>query len=160
MLLLLSEELSSLLSDSIEGFSPSPSVLAFDFSARENDSPSKKGWSASREFPPVPPGLPSTPQSSWQPYPDTSAPKRKPTEPPEDTPVVVESLDTPAPLTPCVHESIHPVQFGIMPKRLPLPHPDDEILSGYEEDVSSIQDGYTAWVMRRSSFNTGTPPGQ
>ena len=34
-----------------------------------------------------------------------------------------------------------------MPKRLPLPHPDDEILSGHEEDVSSIQDGYTAWVM-------------
>ena len=34
-----------------------------------------------------------------------------------------------------------------MPKRLPLPHPDDEILSGYEEDVSSIQDGFTAGVM-------------
>ena len=27
-----------------------------------------------------------------------------------------------------------------------LPHPDDEILSGYEEAVSSIRDGYTAWV--------------
>ena len=69
------------------------------------------------------------------------------TEPPEDTPVDVESLDTPAPSTSCLHESVHPVQFGIMPKRLPLPHPDDEILSGHEEDVSSIQDGYTAWVM-------------
>ena len=44
----------------------------------------------------------------------TSAPKRKPTEPPEDTPVDVESLDTPAPSTSCVHESVHPVQFGIM----------------------------------------------
>ena len=30
------------------------------------------GWSASRERPPVPPGLHSTPQSSWQPYPDAS----------------------------------------------------------------------------------------
>ena len=40
-----------------------------------------------------------------------------------------------------------PDQFGIMPKRLPWPHRDDEILSGHEEDVSSIKDGYTAWVM-------------
>ena len=83
--------------------------------------------------------------SSWQPFPSTSAPKRKPTEPPEDTPVDVESLDTSAPSTSCLHESVHPVQFGIMPKRLPLQHPDDEILSGHEEDVSSIQDGCTAW---------------
>ena len=74
------------------------------------------------------------------------APKRKPTEPPEGTPVDVESLATPAPSTSCVHEPVHPVQFGIMPKRLPFPHPDDEILSGHEEDVPSIQNGYTAWV--------------
>ena len=112
------------------------------------------GWCASRELPSVSPGLSSAPQSSWQPYPDTSAPKRKATEPPEDTPVVVESLDTPAPLTPCVHESTHPVQFGIMPKRLPLPHLDDEILSGYEEDLSSIQDGYTALGNGRSGNAT------
>ena len=39
-----------------------------------------------------------------------------------------------------------------MPKRLPLPHPGDEILSGHEEDVSSIQDGYTAWVMTDPEF--------
>ena len=32
------------------------------------------------------------------------------------------------------------------PNRLLLPHPDDEILSGSEEDVSSIRDGYTVWV--------------
>ena len=116
--------------------------------------PMDDGWCASRELPSVSPGLSSAPQSSWQPYPDTSAPKRKATEPPEDTPVVVESLDTPAPLTPCVHESTHPVQFGIMPKRLPLPHPDDEILSGYEEDLSSIQDGYTALGNGRSGNAT------
>ena len=64
-----------------------------------------------------------------------------------ESPQVVESVDTPAPLTPCVHEPTHPVQFGIMPKRLPLPHLDDEILSAYEEDLSSIQDGFTACVM-------------
>ena len=37
-------------------------------------------------------------------------------------------------------------QFGIFPKRLSLPYPDEEILSGYEEDFSSIQDGFSAWV--------------
>ena len=62
--------------------------------------------------------------SSWQPFP--SAPKRKPTEPPEDTRVDVESLDTP---TSYVYESIHSIQYGIMPTRLSFPHP---------EDVSSI----------------------
>ena len=36
----------------------------------------------------------------------TSAPKRKPTEPPEDTPVDVESLDTPAPSTSRVQGAI------------------------------------------------------
>ena len=70
------------------------------------------------------------------------------TEPPDDTPVVVESLDTPARLTPCAHEFIHsPCPVLNMPKRRSLPHPDDEILSGYEEDASSLQDGCTAWVM-------------
>ena len=57
-----------------------------------------------------------------------------------------ESLDAPAPLAPCVRDSTHPVQFGIFPKRLFLPQPDDEILSGYDEDVSSVRDGYSAWV--------------
>ena len=56
----------------------------------------------------------------------------------------VESLDTPAPLTSCLHESFHPVHFGIMPKRRPLPHPHDEIPCDHEKNVSSIQDGYTA----------------
>ena len=31
-------------------------------------------------------------------------------------------------------------------KRLSLPYPDEEILSGYEEDFSSIRDGFSAWV--------------
>ena len=61
--------------------------------------------------------------------------------------MVVESLDTPAPSTSRFRDAIHPVQFGIFPNRLLLPHPDDEMLSGSEEDVSSIRDGYTVWVM-------------
>ena len=69
----------------------------------------------------------------------------KPTEPQEVTPMVVESLDTLAPSTSRVRDAIHPVQFGIFPNRLLLPHPDDEMLSGSEEDVSSIRDGYTVW---------------
>ena len=37
-------------------------------------------------------------------------------------------------------------------KRLKLPYPDEEILSGYEEDVSFIRDGFTTWV--NADFNT------
>ena len=45
---------------------------------------------------------------------------------------------------------IHPKQFGPFPKRQILPFPDEEILSGYEEDVSSIRDGFSAWVTPRT----------
>ena len=41
-----------------------------------------------------------------------------------------------------VRNFIHPKQFGIFPKRLSLPYPDEEILSDYEEDVSSIRNGF------------------
>ena len=41
---------------------------------------------------------------------------------------------------------IHPKQFGAFPRSLVLPYSYEEILSGYEEDVSSIRDGFTAWV--------------
>ena len=60
--------------------------------------------------------------------------------------MIVELSDTPASSTSHARNAIHPVQCGIFPNRLLLPHPDDEILSGYEEDVSSIRDGCTAWV--------------
>ena len=55
-------------------------------------------------------------------------------------------LGAPVPLKTRVRNFIHPVQFGSFPKRLSLPYPDAEILSGYEEDVSSIRDGFSAWV--------------
>ena len=99
--------------------------------------PLDDGWSASRELS-APPGNFSSPQSSWQPFPGTNAPGRMPAESPKDTPLDVESLNAPGPSMPGVHEFIHSVQFGIMPKRLSLSHPDDEILCGYEEDVLSI----------------------
>ena len=60
--------------------------------------------------------------------------------------MVVEPLGKPAPVATRVRDAIHPVQFDIFPNRLTLPYPHDEILSGYEEDASSIRDGYTAWV--------------
>ena len=41
---------------------------------------------------------------------------------------------------------IHTKQFGLLPKSLILLYPDEEILSRHEEDVSSIRDGFSAWV--------------
>ena len=45
----------------------------------------------------------------------------------------------PAPMQRLVREVVHPVQYGIVPERITLPRPDDEILSGHDEDVSSIR---------------------
>ena len=41
---------------------------------------------------------------------------------------------------------IHPKQFGTFPKRFALPYSYEEILTGCEEGVSSIRDGFSAWV--------------
>ena len=41
---------------------------------------------------------------------------------------------------------IHPKQLSPFPERLELPFPSGEILSGYEDVVSSGQDSYTTWV--------------
>ena len=41
---------------------------------------------------------------------------------------------------------IHPKQLSPFPERLELPFPIGEILSGYEDVVSSRQDRYTTWV--------------
>ena len=69
-----------------------------------------------------------------------------PAETQESTPLIVEPLSTPASSKTRVRDSVHPFQFDIFPSRLLLPHPDDKIPSGYEEDVLSIRDGCTAWV--------------
>ena len=104
------------------------------------------GWSARRELP-APRGCPSLPQSSWQPFGDTKVPTKlwKHTETRERA-VFCEPWGVPVPSTTRVRNFFHPKQFGIFPKRLSLPYPDEEILSGYEEDVSSIRDGFSPWV--------------
>ena len=45
-----------------------------------------------------------------------------------------------------------PQQHSLFPERPRLPYPDEEILSGYEEDVSFIRDGFTTWV--KADFHT------
>ena len=64
-------------------------------------------------------------------------------------PVIVEPLElpssseqAPALVERTVPDVVHPVQYGIVPERLTLPRTDDEIPSRYDEDVSSIRDGY------------------
>ena len=47
---------------------------------------------------------------------------------------------------------VHPVQYGIVPERTTLPRPDDEIFSGYDEDVSSIRDGYAILELTDPGF--------
>ena len=106
------------------------------------------GWDASRESPPVPPSLPSTPRPSWQAYPDANASRiswafrkyeKQLSARRAGTPLVFEPLDVPAPSERVVPEVTHTVQYRTTPTRLPLPRPDDEILSGYDKDVSSIR---------------------
>ena len=74
------------------------------------------GWNASRDSPPVPPGLRSTPQSSWQPYPDANASKGswvfrrfeiQPNELTAGMPLVIEPPDERAPSKPNVLEVVH-----------------------------------------------------
>ena len=100
------------------------------------------------------------PQSSWQPYTDTNSSRssyafrrhvpQRSNELAASRPVSVEPLEVPssseqvpAPTERIIPEVVHPVQYGIVPERITLPRPDDEILSSYEEDVSSY--GYAIW---------------
>ena len=46
----------------------------------------------------------------------------------------------------CRCNFIHPEQLSPFPERLKLPFPIDEILSGYEDIVSSSTDQFTTWV--------------
>ena len=99
------------------------------------------GWSATREIP-APSGCPSLPQSSWQPFGDTNEPAKLWTHiETQESAVFWEPLGAPVPQKIRVRNFVHPLQFDIFPKRLSFPYPDAEILSGYEEGVSST---YTA----------------
>ena len=89
-----------------------------------------------------PPGLPSTPHSSWQTYTDAATQHdawvfRPPVPGPPDEPLT---------LKPYVPEIIHHVQHGPPPQRLHQHRSDHEILTNFDEDVSSICDGFSAWV--------------
>ena len=119
--------------------------------------PTDDGWQTRGGSPPAPPCLRSTPQSSWQPHSNANASKgswvlrthvfKQPNELAAHKPLVVEPQDEPAPSKPIELEVPHAVQYGIKPKRLPLPHTDEKFFSGIDEDVSFIRDGYTAWAM-------------
>ena len=90
-------------------------------------------WHTPYGSPAAPPGLPSTPQSSWQPSSNTSTTQgswvfrmhvfKQPDEPAAVEPVVLGPPDEPAMSKPLVPEIVHPVQYGI------LPHLDTEIRS-------------------------------
>ena len=81
--------------------------------------------------------------SSWQPYSNSNTTRnswvfRR---------HVVGLSDEPPTLKPVVPEIVHRIQYGIAPKRLLLPYSDTEILSYIDDDISSIRDGNTAWVV-------------
>ena len=97
-------------------------------------------WNTTRE---PPRDVPSLSKSSWQPFGESNVPSKiwKHTGS-QEIAVLWEPLGAPLLPKTSVRNFIHPKQFGIFPKRLALPYPDGEILSGYEEDVSSIRDGF------------------
>ena len=70
--------------------------------------PGDDGWSTPYGSPPTPPGLPSSPLSSWQPYTNSNIAQRSwafrlyVQEPPNE----------PAALKLAIAEVIHPIQYG------------------------------------------------
>ena len=88
--------------------------------------PTSNDWSIPNVLPSTPPGLPSTPQSSWQPCSNTNTTqnswvfRRHVLGPP----------DEPATLKPVVPETVHPIQYGITPIRLLLSHSETILQPG------------------------------
>ena len=89
------------------------------------------GWGSFCDPQPFPPGLPSTPQSSWKPYTDTNTAGSsyafrkyvftRSNELAANMPVIVEPLEVPsssepAPMERIVPDVVHPVQYGIVPE--------------------------------------------
>ena len=104
--------------------------------------PTDDGWSAPFVLPPTPPGLPFTPQTSRQPQTNASTAQmswafRLHVQEPPNEPVT---------LKPAIPEVIHPIQPGSTPQRPLLPRSDIEILTLFDDDISSIRDDHTLWV--------------
>ena len=93
----------------------------------------------------------SAPRSSWQAIGEPDAPTWK-LSGTHDTPAFWENSEAPLPHPKRMCNFIHPKQPCPFPERWKLPYPEEEILSGYEEDVSFIRDGFTTWV--KADFNT------
>ena len=75
--------------------------------------------------------------------------------------VIVEPLEVlssseraPAATEGTASDVVHPVQYSIsiVPERITLPRPNDEILSGHDEDALSIQDSYAIWRLTDPGF--------
>ena len=97
-----------------------PNSLDFDNVPHGAHKPMDDGRHTSCDSPPAPPGLLSTPQSSWQPYSNTNTTqdswvfRRHVFRPPDEATVI----------KPVAPEVVHPVQYGITPKQLLLPQSD------------------------------------
>ena len=104
--------------------------------------PADDGGSTPYCSPPTPSGPQSTPQSSWQPNTNTSTAQRSwafrlHVPGPPDEPITLKLA---------IPEVIHPIQYGSSPQRLLFPRSHIEILTLFNDDMSSIRDDYTAWV--------------
>ena len=100
-------------------------------------------WPMSKDAALPPLGLSSTPQSSWQTYTEPVTPDN----PWVFRPHVPGPPDEPLTLKPYVPRILHNIHCGTPPRRPQLHRSDSEILTHFDEDISSIRDGYTAWVV-------------
>ena len=66
---------------------------------------------------------------------------------------IMESLGGQPPSKTRARHFIHRRQCGAFPRRIVLPYPHGEILSGCEEDVSSRRDVFTETILRRHVVN-------
>ena len=115
--------------------------------------PTDDGWSTPSGSPPTPPGLPSTPQSSRQPYTNAS--------PAQGSwafrPHVQEPPNEPVTLKPAIPEVIHPIQYCSTPQRLLLLRADIEILMLFNDDISSKRDTQHSVGDGRPNYKTCPP---
>ena len=99
-------------------------------------------WPMSKDAALPPLGLSSTPQSSWQTYTEPVTPDN----PWVLRPHVPGPPDEPLTLKPYVPRIIHNIQYRPPPQRLQPYRSDHEILTNFDDDVSSTRNGFTAWV--------------